>query len=468
MAKQAKAMGQSKNATSQMKNGKQNQKSSDQAQSTNGADQQTNESGDAVELLKNDHRKVEQLFQQYEGASDGEQKQQIAHQVCQELIVHTLLEEEIFYAQCRENDVEDDMLDEAQVEHDGAKVLITELLTLSPDSEYYDAKVKVLSEYIKHHVQEEEKDDGIFAKAEETDMDMEEIGKEIQERKQELMQKAQSGRLRLPQPRALFSLMEPSRQENQGMPRMGGRERDEYGRFESQDDDRRGGGGRGRSSSNYRERDEEGRFMSDDDRGHSRGGRSSGSNYRERDDQGRFMSDDDRGYSSRSSRSRYEDDDDDRRSSRGRGGQGHGGWFGDSEGHSQAAQRGWEDRGSSRSSRYSDDDDDRRLSSRSGGGRHQGHGGWFGDSEGHSEAAQRGWEERGHSRSSRSRDDDDDRRYSQSSRGSHSGGSSRSRYEDEDDDRRSSSRGSHQGHGGWFGDSRGHSQAARRGWENRD
>ena len=462
MAKQAKTTSSSKGASAQSKNvGKQNQKANGPKESTDDVDRVSDQSVDAVSLLKNDHRKVESLFEQYETASDSTQKEQLAHQICQELIIHTQLEEEIFYRKCRENDVDDDMLDEAQVEHDGAKILITELLTLSPQSEFYDAKVKVLCDYITHHVQEEEKDDGIFAKAQASEMDMEEIGQAIQQRKQELTKKAESGRLGLPQPRALFSLMEqPPHQEQQKMARMGGRERDDYGRFTSDDDDdRRGNGGRGRSASSYRERDDQGRFMSDDDddrRGNGGRGRSSnyrerddqgrsGSNYRERDEQGRFMSDDEGGYSSRRSGGRYEGEDDDRRYSRGGGqGQGRGGWFGDSEGHSQAAQRGWDDRGSSRSSRYGSDDDDDRRYSRSG-GRGQGHGGWFGDSEGHSQAAQRGWEERGSSRSSRYQDDDDDRRGS--SRGSGRGGS-------------------HE-HGGWYGDPRGHSQAARRGWENR-
>lgn len=181
----------------------------------------------------------------------------------------------------------------------------------------------------------------------------------------------------------------------------------------------------------------------------------------DRDDEGRFVSEDERGYRSSSrggssrSRSRYEDDDDDYRSSRSSG-RGQGGWFGDPEGHSQASERGWEDRGHSRSvssrggssrSRYEDDDD---RSSRSSSGRGRGHGGWFGDPEGHSKASERGWEDRGQSRSASSR-----------------GGSSRSRYEDDDDDDRRSSSGRGRGHGGWFGDPEGHSEAAERGWEDR-
>jgi hemerythrin superfamily protein len=109
--------------------------------------------GDAVALLKADHRKVEKLFKDYESAGeDNAKKAQLARQFCLELVIHTHLAEEIFYPACREKDVEDDTLDEAQVEHDGAKVMIADLLKGEPGYKFYDAKVTVLSEYIKHHV----------------------------------------------------------------------------------------------------------------------------------------------------------------------------------------------------------------------------------------------------------------------------------------------------------------------------
>src|SRR5258708_35635776 len=94
---------------------------------------QTGEGVDAATLLKDDHRKVEQLFQEYEKANVSSQKSALAKQVCQELIVHTKLEEEIFYPACREGGVEDDALDEAQVEHDSAKILIADLMSESPE-----------------------------------------------------------------------------------------------------------------------------------------------------------------------------------------------------------------------------------------------------------------------------------------------------------------------------------------------
>lgn len=139
----------------------------------------------AVEMLKADHRKVEELFEKYENARS--KKAQIARTICFELIVHTMLEEEIFYPACREAGVEDGMMDEAAVEHDGAKVLIAELEKGAPEDDYYDAKVKVLSEEIKHHVKEEEKRGGVFAQAKSKGVDFGELGKQMAARKKEIL-----------------------------------------------------------------------------------------------------------------------------------------------------------------------------------------------------------------------------------------------------------------------------------------
>ena len=139
---------------------------------------------DAIALLKADHRKVEELFEKYE--SSRSKKADIAKQICLELTIHTLIEEEIFYPACK-GAVEENNLDEAQVEHDGAKMLIAELEEGSPDDDYYDAKVKVLSEEIKHHVKEEEKRGGIFSQVKESDIDLEALGKQIASRKQQLI-----------------------------------------------------------------------------------------------------------------------------------------------------------------------------------------------------------------------------------------------------------------------------------------
>jgi len=149
---------------------------------------------DPTEMLKSDHPKIEQLFSSFEKASDAEQKSQLAAQICTELLVHTLLEEEIFYPACRSH-MEQGLLDEAQVEHDGAKTLIVEIHESSPQDQYFYAKVKVLSEEIKHHVREEEKSDGVLAKAKEANVATPDLAKRMAVLKQELMEEAKAGTL---------------------------------------------------------------------------------------------------------------------------------------------------------------------------------------------------------------------------------------------------------------------------------
>ena len=156
---------------------------------------------DAVALLKADHRKVEALFEKYE-KSRGK-KAEIAKKICMELIVHTMLEEELFYPACREAGVEEDMMDEADVEHDGAKMLIAELEHGSPNDDYYDAKVKVLSEEIKHHVKEEEQRDGVFAQAKSKGVDLAAVGEKMAARKQEILAEINEDSLPTPVTRTL-------------------------------------------------------------------------------------------------------------------------------------------------------------------------------------------------------------------------------------------------------------------------
>jgi hypothetical protein len=142
---------------------------------------------DAIALLKADHRKVEGLFEQFEAATSAERKRTIAHTICVELKVHTSIEEEIFYPAFR-GKIEDDTLDEAYVEHDGAKMLINDIDGSAPDSDFYDAKVKVLSEEITHHVHEEEMpSEGMFAQCRDTDVDLVALRDAMLARKQELM-----------------------------------------------------------------------------------------------------------------------------------------------------------------------------------------------------------------------------------------------------------------------------------------
>ena len=142
---------------------------------------------DAIALLKQDHRTVEELFEQFEKSSGEGRKQKLAQQICLELSVHATIEEEIFYPAC-EGKIEEDLLKEAYVEHDGAKVLIGQILEGDGQSdEYFDAKVKVLQEQIEHHVEEEEKRlEGMFSQARKAGLDMEALGLQLAERKTEL------------------------------------------------------------------------------------------------------------------------------------------------------------------------------------------------------------------------------------------------------------------------------------------
>src|SRR5690242_9824729 len=104
---------------------------------------------DAIALLKADHRKVEGLFERFQKAKDQKAKKALAAEICTELSVHVMLEEEIFYPACKRV-VDQDLRTEAYVEHDGAKVLIAELVASDPGNEFYDAKMTVLSEEIEH------------------------------------------------------------------------------------------------------------------------------------------------------------------------------------------------------------------------------------------------------------------------------------------------------------------------------
>ena len=160
-----------------------------------------NSQPDAIALLKADHRKVEELFEKFEATKQADKKQKLAKQICTELTVHTMIEEEIFYPACK-GKIEEDLLDEAYVEHDGAKVLIAEIDAGSPDDDFYDAKVTVLSEQIKHHVEEEEKrSEGMFAQARAAGLDVNELGARMQARKEELMAQFEASGLPSPETR---------------------------------------------------------------------------------------------------------------------------------------------------------------------------------------------------------------------------------------------------------------------------
>jgi Hemerythrin HHE cation binding domain len=140
----------------------------------------------AITLLKKDHREVAAMFEEYEQLEGDDEKLALFNQIALALKVHTQIEEEILYPEER-GEVEDDLLDEAYVEHDGAKKLIAEIEGMKPSEQFYDAKVKVLGEYITHHVKEEEQPGGLFAQAKRGDEDLDAMGERLKARKEELM-----------------------------------------------------------------------------------------------------------------------------------------------------------------------------------------------------------------------------------------------------------------------------------------
>lgn len=150
---------------------------------------------DAIALLKADHDEAEALFDKFEKASGSDRKWAIAQQVCNALKIHTMIEEEIFYPATKDA-VEESLYDEAFVEHDGAKVLINDILTNGPDDEFFEAKVKVLGEEIEHHVKEEERPvDGFFAQVRKANFDLVALRDRMAARKQELQEQVDNGGL---------------------------------------------------------------------------------------------------------------------------------------------------------------------------------------------------------------------------------------------------------------------------------
>jgi len=139
----------------------------------------------AIELLKHDHREVEEYFEEYEDLEDDAEKAELSAKICQALKVHAQIEEEIFYPAAREATRDEDLLDEALVEHAGAKRLIEEIESMEVGDDLYDAKIGVLGEQIKHHVKEEEEE--LFPEAERSDMDLKAVGEKLEGRKMELM-----------------------------------------------------------------------------------------------------------------------------------------------------------------------------------------------------------------------------------------------------------------------------------------
>ena len=158
---------------------------------------------DAIALLKADHRKVEALFAEFEAAKGDGKKKALAEQICLELTVHTQIEEDVFYPAC-EGAVEEDLMKEAYVEHDGAKVLVAEIEAGGPDDAFYDAKVKVLSEQIAHHVEEEEQRvEGMFSQARKAGLDMDALGEKMAAEKVQLIKAYRANGLPTPKTKTL-------------------------------------------------------------------------------------------------------------------------------------------------------------------------------------------------------------------------------------------------------------------------
>ena len=142
---------------------------------------------DAIGLLKADHRQVEQWFEAFEKTRSDSRKQDLAARICKALTVHTTIEEEIFYPAFLEATEDKDTHHEAEIEHAGAKSLIAQIEKSGPADDYFDSKVKVLSEMIKHHVKEEEQRGGMFAEARQSDLDLAALGAQLASRKHQLM-----------------------------------------------------------------------------------------------------------------------------------------------------------------------------------------------------------------------------------------------------------------------------------------
>ena len=144
----------------------------------------------AVELLREDHRKVQDLFEEFEGA-DNRSRQRIAEQALTELEIHAKLEEGLIYPAIREALDEDEVMDQALEEHHVVEFLVKELRKMGPKDERYRAKFQVLSEIVKHHIEEEESQ--ILPQAEESDLDLTDLGQDAMARKEKLMAKIGSG-----------------------------------------------------------------------------------------------------------------------------------------------------------------------------------------------------------------------------------------------------------------------------------
>lgn len=141
-------------------------------------------SRDAISILREDHRRVDEMFRQFERLRDTRARGELANRICVELLIHAHVEEEIFYPAVREAIDDEDLMDEADIEHATLSALITDIMNLPPDGKGYGARVKVLGDYVRHHVQEEQ--NRMFSKARQARLDMRKLGEQILETREEL------------------------------------------------------------------------------------------------------------------------------------------------------------------------------------------------------------------------------------------------------------------------------------------
>lgn len=139
---------------------------------------------DAVAMLREDHKRVLAMFEEYEHARSTDTKRQLVASICEELTLHTTLEEEIFYPAVKEALNDSELVPEARVEHDSVKALIAQVQDQEPGGEEFDAKIKVMGEFVKHHVKEEQNE--MFPKAKKSALDLMALAQQMAERKAEL------------------------------------------------------------------------------------------------------------------------------------------------------------------------------------------------------------------------------------------------------------------------------------------
>jgi hemerythrin-like domain-containing protein len=146
---------------------------------------------DAIDLLKQDHDKVQKAFKQFEKTDreDADACTELVRTVCEDLRIHTTLEEEIFYPAARDAIDDDDIMNEASVEHETAKMLIEQLENMQADDPNYHATFTVLGEYVRHHIEEEEGE--MFPQVRKSDLDLEALAEQMRARKEELVGEAE-------------------------------------------------------------------------------------------------------------------------------------------------------------------------------------------------------------------------------------------------------------------------------------